>query len=359
MIYGAQGTALAVYKAMVKGKLPIEFLGFLVTSLEENPSLLKNFPVYELESYASKLSTLDKELLQIWIATPDFVMNQIENELYKFNLQNIKRIDSITLAKLQENMFANDQYLLPLTEYEIKSINTESYLQIFQTKFYRDQRLKNNYPSYDYLYPLQVGASLTTERVTTLVDCFGEYISHKNGDYCELTGLYWIWQNVVLKDRNFQKKYYGLNHYRRIFELTSDDIEKIFSNNIDVILPFPLSYEPNMEIHHQRYLNNFEWQATLQALNEFYPNEMSNYQLILNQEYIFNYNIFIARGDIFDEYCSWLFPLLSRIEELINPDGTRLANRYIGYIAESLETIYFLSKKEKLKIACKGCRLLT
>lgn len=359
MIYGAQGAAIATYKALISNNLSIDILGFLVTNLEKNPQTIKGLPVYELAVYANKLTSIEKENLQIWIATSDFVMDQIENELRKFNLKNIKRIDSIILEQLQVAEFKNNQSLVPLHNYNTKPLTHRGNLQVFQTKFQGDRDVKNSYASYDYLYPLQVGASLTSVRVADLIDCTGKHISQKNGDYCELTGLYWIWQNIVRQDKEKLNNYYGLNHYRRIFELSTEDIQKIFSNNIDVVLPFPLSYDPNMICHRQRCVSDFEWAATLQALNELYPNEMDEYQSVLNQELIFNYNIFIARGDVLEEYCSWLFPILRRVEELVNPDGTRPANRYVGYIAESLETIYFLSKKDKLKIACQGCRLLT
>lgn len=59
-----------------------------------------------------------------------------------------------------------------------------------------------------------------------------------------------------------------------------------------------------------------------------------------------------------DDYCSWLFPLLFRIEEINDPVGEKTSNRYIGYIGETLETLYFMYHKDKLKIAHSGCRFL-
>ena len=75
-----------------------------------------------------------------------------------------------------------------------------------------------------------------------------------------------------------------------------------------------------------------------------------------NLKLLYNYNIVLAKGKVLDEYCRWLFPLLFRIEEINNPDGNKEPNRYIGYVGETLETLYFMYNKDKLKIAHTGCR---
>ena len=59
-----------------------------------------------------------------------------------------------------------------------------------------------------------------------------------------------------------------------------------------------------------------------------------------------------------EEYCRWLFPLLERVEELSIPKGTDRADRYIGYIAETMETMYFLYQKNRLNITHAGCIFL-
>ena len=47
----------------------------------------------------------------------------------------------------------------------------------------------------DAMYlPVQVGAE-GKETLGYVRDNEGENISHKNPNYCELTGLYWAWKN--------------------------------------------------------------------------------------------------------------------------------------------------------------------
>lgn len=70
------------------------------------------------------------------------------------------------------------------------------------------------------------------------------------------------------------------------------------------------------------------------------------------------YNIIIARKNVLADYCSWLFPVLERAEQLTNPTGER-SDRYIGYMGETLETIYFMHNKDKLNIVHTGCTFFT
>ena len=135
-------------------------------------------------------------------------------------------------------------------------------------------------------------------------------------------------------------------------------LRRLQGNNIDVILPYPMPYEPNIEAHHERYLSKEEWNAVLLALEELEPEYAEAFTEVLRQGYLYNYNIIIAKGNVLVDYCEWLFPILLRIEEINNPKGTKAANRFIGYIGETLETLYFMSNKQGLKIAHVGCKFL-
>ena len=98
----------------------------------------------------------------------------------------------------------------------------------------------------DYM-PLQVGA-YNKETLGFLQDNIGENISCKNQNYCELTGLYWIWKNV-------DDAYKGLVHYRRYFgksnlscninDIYSYDEMVSFLKNADIILPYVEHFKQN------------------------------------------------------------------------------------------------------------------
>jgi len=190
-------------------------------------------------------------------------------------------------------------------------------------------------------------------------DDSGDNISYKNGNYCELTALYWIWKNRLAVEKSDSRKYFGLFHYRRWLDVSDADLESISSHGIDAVLPFPTVHEPDIRSHHARYVKETDWDAMLQALRELAPEYYAAYGRIFSQEYLYNYNILIAKADVLKRYCEWLFPILERAEELSLPKGSGRADRYIGYLGENLLTLYFMYHKEEISTACTGRVMLT
>ena len=100
----------------------------------------------------------------------------------------------------------------------------------------------------DALYlPLQVGAA-GKKAIGFTPDDTGDNISEKNPYFCELTGLYWAWNNLDCD-------YLGLVHYRRYLAgkmqfiingknkgiLSEEELNKLLENT-DIILPKKRNY---------------------------------------------------------------------------------------------------------------------
>lgn len=353
IIYGAQGVALGAYNAIKTIFPDKEIPCFLVTKMGNNTPILGNIPVVELSEYVSGLSQGEKDDIEVLIGTPEIVMGDIEKSLDEVGLYNHVRLDSLRWGKLQEMAFVKSGQYMPLTAYPVGYKKPEA--AIYKMVHEKDKQLEASYEDACYIKRLQVGAASSSKRIASLRDCDGENISEKNCNYSELTGLYWLWKNQI---EYKEDKYYGLAHYRRILELSEDDLSRLRSNDIDVVLPYPMPYEPNIEAHHERYLMDDEWKAVRQAVEELHPEYANDFNQILKQGYLYNYNIILSKGDVLDDYCNWLFPILFRIEELNDPNGEKKPNRYIGYVGETLETLYFMSNKNKLRIAHATCRFL-
>ncbi|MEE1010326.1 MAG: DUF4422 domain-containing protein [Agathobacter sp.] len=356
-IYGAQGIALGVYKALKELHQEINVLGFIVTEIENNPSNLDGILVYKLSDFASEMTLEEKENVLVLIATPENAMEEIEENLDLVKMRNHVRIDAVRWAKMQELRFTKNGEFNSINTYPVGS--KMPLLNIYKVIHHKDKSLQMNFSNPNYMTSLQVGAANTDIRVGELTDDLNDNISLKNGNYSELTGLYWIWKNRLRTKAEDKGAYTGMVHYRRLFDITEDNILTLMDNDIDVVLPYPMPYEPDIEEHHKRYLSDNEWNSVLEALKELDLENYDEYMKILKQGYLYNYNIIIAKDNVLGEYCSWLFPILFRTEQINNEGVEKKPNRYIGYIAETLETLYFMRNKDKLKIAHMGYRFLT
>jgi len=356
VIYGAQGIALGAYNAIKEIHSEINVLCFLVTAMDNNALMLGGIPVKKINDFVAGMSKEEKNHIEVFIATPENVMDDIIENLRNVGLHNFIKLDSMRWARMQEMAFTKNGKYMPLVTYPYGVHMPD--IKIFKMVHHKDKELKTEYVDQDYVTRLQVGAAFADKTVAELKDNTQDNISEKNGNYSELTGLYWLWRNHIQAGKK-DNRYVGLSHYRRFFELSDDDLKKMQDNDIDVVLPYPMPYEPNIEEHHERYLTNQEWSGVLQALEELEPKCVKGFQEILSQKYLYNYNIILAKSEVMYNYCTWLFRLLFRIEKINDLDGLKVPNRYIGYVGETLETLYFMYNKDKLKIAHTGCRFLT
>lgn len=348
-IYGAQAIAFSTYKAIKEIYKEYNVCCFIVTSTDNNPTELDDIPVYSLSELLQM--NFNKNNAKVIIATPESVICEIKENLEQNGFTNIECIDSEKFAFLQEQYYEKTAFCNVLSSYSYG--DTKAELEIYMTKFWKDKELISKTILPQYFVPVQAGAANTDVRVCDILDNEGDNISAKNGDYSELTVLYWAWKHMMNGE-----KYYGLAHYRRYLMVNEEDLNRLISNDIDVVLPYPMIYEPDIEVHHKRYLSDEEWNAVLQALDELYPEYAKGCSDILKQQYFYNYNIIIAKKEVMSDYCNWLFKILFRVEKLVNSDGKRMHNRYIGYIGENLTTLYFIYNRNKLKLAHTGCKFL-
>lgn len=356
-IYGAQGIALGAYEA-IHNLYPVkEIRCFIVTERGANTEYLSGVPVLELEAFSGSLSEQEKGEIEILIATPENVMPVIEKNLDEHGLFCHVRLDSSRWAELMGYHYASDRDYMPLSALPIGYHKVT--IHMYMAKFHKDKPLAGKYDLPEWVTPVQAGAALCEERVADILDCDGENISAKNGNYSELTVLYWLWKNHLLGRTSDEKyEYYGLEHYRRVLELTDDDILRLGDNSVDVVLPYPMPYEPNIEAHHKRYLTKEDWDAVGAAVLELQPEYAEAFPGVLSRRFLYNYNLILAKKEVLAEYCNWLFPILERVEKLSVPKASERSDRYVGYIGESLTTLYFMFHKDDLNIAHAGCRFL-
>ena len=356
-IYGAKSIALGVCRAVRALYPEVGVCSFLVSSRQGNPRTLAGLPVREIGEFLRENQNSGQPCPNVLISTPEDVHGEIIQTLIQHGCRCYTCIDSRKEASLMERYFTHlgnfkSLHTLPPGDASVP-------VHVYMAKSYRDKPLMHSSSIPGWVVPLQVGKALTDVQVAELVDNTGSNISSKNGNYCELTALYWLWKNVLTKDLETDCGYYGLYHYRRFLDMREEDLCRLEANHVDAVLPFPTLHEPDIREHHARYLSEPDWLSMQRALSELHPEYAEAMPAIFSQQYLYNYNIIIAKKQVLADYCAWLFPILERTEELSNPKGLERNDRYIGYLGENLLTLYFLYLKNKLNVFHTGRVMLT
>lgn len=358
LIYGAKSIALGTLRALKYLYPHHEYLGFLVTARSDNPHTLDGLKVWELQEILDIYSVEERKSLHIVIATPEDKHQEIRGLLWEKGFENYSSIDSYN-----ESILMGRYYEVLFQKPLLKSFRVGEHkprIQVYSVNSCMDIKLTQEYETPKWMIPIQVGAGVVEIENCKVRDDSGENISYKNSNYCELTALYWIWKNRMVSGcSDSEWDYYGLFHYRRLLDIKEEDLYRLVENDVDVILPFPTIHEPDIKEHHARYVQESDWQAMLQALQELAPEYAEAYCDIFAQEYMYNYNMLVAKRAVLEDYCAWLFPILERTEELSVPKGSKRTDRYIGYLGENLLTLYFMYNKDDLKIVHTGRIMLT
>ncbi len=356
LIYGARSLALGACETLRLLYPACYIKGFLVTSMAGNQGVLAGLPVWELRDFTENICATDKDDYHVLVATPEDLHSSIVDALTAYGYTRYTCLDSVKEAKLMERYFKQRGNFL--TIHDLKPGGEKAGLCVYMARFCKDRGLKKPFVPPAWIHPLQVGAALTEVRIAADTDDTGENISAKNVNYCELTALYWMWKNKLALARQ-GAEYYGLYHYRRILDITEEDLYRLKANDVDAVLPFPTLHEPDCLEHHSRYIQETDWSAVLEALAELHPGYAQALPEIFARPYLYNYNLILAKKQVLADYCAWLFPILERTEALSRPRGWQRADRYIGYLGENLMTLYFMFHRKDLKIYHTGRLMLT
>lgn len=244
-------------------------------------------------------------------------------------------------------------------------------------------------PNCDFIKPIQVGKALSDHDLGFLKDNEGDHISAKNPTYCELTALYWIWKN----SEHINSEFIGLSHYRRYFclpeklkkkklfltiekpnkngvyskTLTNEGLQKIASNEIKATL---LSHLTAQEIivakatplgskkHYDftikdSYIYNHireDWYTLEAALEKICPTYAQFGKTYFETaKEMHSFNMFIGSKAFLNEYCTWLFPILTALEQTVKLSDYPYQRRIFGFMAERLLNLYI--KKNNLATA--------
>lgn len=177
----------------------------------------------------------------------------------------------------------------------------------------------------------------------------GENIDFLNPWYCELTGLYHLWKNV-------DDDIVGLEHYRRYFvnrqnkQLNENEIRDALKDND--ILCIRANYSKKRPpkswlIENKKWFDMQKFLIFLKNyVGEDYYNACVNH---LNGNWHALGNMFIAKKEVVNEYCEFIFDMMFKYFEAERFYGRNVPKRMMGYFTEFLFGAWLTYNNKKIK----------
>lgn len=201
----------------------------------------------------------------------------------------------------------------------------------------------------DGIIPLQVGASLTDIRKGCDTDNTGDNISCDNPNYCECTGLYWIWKNTSGQD------YVGLDHYRRRLKISAEQLEYVTEHDINMVLALPqFTTMKTKDYFAGRLITRTDWKNMQEAILTVDDSFRECVDRMDETWFYFSCNLCLMKRNIFDDYCSFAFAVANIIDGKYKKANILRNDRYMGYIFEVLLSLYVMKNYESLMPYCTG-----
>ncbi len=362
-IFGAHSRGQTLYEYLRKTDPKSICLGFMYDNDEHNPSDVDGVPVYkitggmlELEKTAvvymgirgdgfEHVSLLLKKIgFDRVVPVSPAIDTELRNKYVRIRFEDAGKV-FIKISDFSSQI--SDMSSVDEIKQSHQINGKENSAIIYIAKILNDTQFTNPVTLHDHERIIQVGCALADNRdVSAIVfDNVGENISDKNRQFCELTGLYWLWKHA-------ENDIIGLEHWRRRFILPDgwDDIMK--EQNIDVVLSVPLYLMPSLEGNFKTRHMPEIWDAMIDVMSEVHPDEVETVKEYFCENDLFTpCNMFIAKKDVICVYCEWMFPVVFKLHERIGEVDDKYQNRYPGFVAERLLSYYFDIRRDRYKVA--------
>lgn len=232
-------------------------------------------------------------------------------------------------------------------------------MYVITHKHFKYQNLPDGYT------PLLVGANKNANPDHFLQDNEGDNISSKNGSYCELTGLYWMWKHN-------QETNVGLSHYRRYFAnyssrakmylnylfhgeikpISISDLNHDLKNGYDWIAAEPdYGGEGTLWDQYNTNHNIKDLNTTREVIRQYYPEYLDAFDHVMKHTKKGSfYNMFYTTNEELDNYATWLFGVLEKVEERTDISSyDSYQTRLYGFLGERLLNIWLYSRNASVK----------
>ena len=168
--------------------------------------------------------------------------------------------------------------------------------------------------------PLQIGADYN-ENIYVLKDNqLKDNISKLNPIYCDVCGIYYIYKNLL------KEKYIGICGLRRYLDINeNEDFDNIFKD-YDIIINNYIELKPSVIETYYIVHNRIDIDIVTRIINEYYPEYMETWK---SMDYIYPYNCYMTKKEIFEDYCKFLFNILNNLFKILNIKNVEDAKNHV------------------------------
>ncbi|MCR4674757.1 MAG: DUF4422 domain-containing protein, partial [Lachnospiraceae bacterium] len=185
----------------------------------------------------------------------------------------------------------------------------------------------------------------------------GKNISELNHKINECTAIYWMWKNS-------KAEIIGLNHYRRYFYnnelrcreniLTEDTIRSVLKDYDMIVykgrVPEDATIEEEMRWDLKPEVFDFGYDIITRNISKFQPDYLNDFYGVMQEKECLYCNMFVAKKELFREYCQWLFSFLLPAAKEADVSGFDFHDeRIIGFFAERMLTVWVRHNHIKIK----------
>jgi len=186
----------------------------------------------------------------------------------------------------------------------------------------------------------------------------GDNIAHKNPNYAEMSGWYWVWKNYL---PTAQEDYIGFCHYRRFpdFNIRSNNGEctqikfkkfkKIFNrwknqdltkkfNGHDIIVALKINFgEQNVYEQFEECCGEGHLDLALEVIKDKYPEYEEAFHKVMNSHEMFYCLNFIMKKPVLNEFFEWIFDFCAELD--------KRTNNWEGYSGYNIRMPAFLAER--------------
>lgn len=218
---------------------------------------------------------------------------------------------------------------------------------IMSTRIYTMTHKQFDPPADPVYIPLHVGR-LGKADLGYQGDDTGEHISDLNCYYGELTGLYWIWQNLDY-DGNI-----GICHYRRYFMnerrelLTEAEYDAILSDH-DVMTSQAIYIDKPYREYYAEAHNGTDLILEGEVIRELFPEDYPVFEQVMEGNKYYFGNLMVTSRANFDAYCQWLFQIFAELSNRIDVSAyDEYHRRIFGFLSEQLLMVWIQARGLKV-----------